>query len=96
MASRNEPKGKLEQGTDPIELPGVFGILPLRNSVLFPQTVMPISVGGEKTMRMIDDAIREKHDFIFINKQVDMRNRYRHGLREVMIPAAVEPAEPKK
>src|SRR5262245_42920632 len=69
MASRNEPKGKLEQGTDPIELPGVFGILPLRNSVLFPQTVMPISVGREKTLRLIDDAIKESKPIAVVSQK---------------------------
>src|SRR5262245_59282610 len=69
MASRNEPKGKLEQGTDPIELPGVFGILPLRNSVLFPQTVMPISVGREKTLRLIDDAIKDSKPIAVVSQK---------------------------
>jgi len=69
MASRNEPKSKLEQGTDPIELPGVFGILPLRNSVLFPQTVMPISVGREKTLRLIDDAIKDSKPIAVVSQK---------------------------
>src|SRR5215813_4438805 len=69
MASRNDPKGKMEQGTDPIELPGVFGILPLRNSVLFPHSVMPISVGREKTLRLIDDAIKESKPIAVVSQK---------------------------
>src|SRR5258705_11004378 len=73
MASRNDPgKGRIEQGpgsSDPIELPGLFGVLPLRNSVLFPNTVMPISVGREKTLRLIDDAIKESKPIAVVSQK---------------------------
>src|SRR5437667_6577563 len=72
MASRADPKNRPEhnQGLpDPVELPGVFGILPLRNSVLFPNTVMPISVGREKTLRLIDDAIKESKPIAVVSQK---------------------------
>jgi len=33
-----------------------IGVLPLRNSVLFPHAIMPISVGRRKTLNLLDDV----------------------------------------
>ncbi|GAB4373732.1 MAG: endopeptidase La [Acidobacteriota bacterium] len=35
----------------------VIGVLPLRNSVLFPHAVMPISVGRRKTLALVENAL---------------------------------------
>ena len=40
------------------EIPNNLPILPLRESVLFPLAVMPIAVGQERSLRMIDDVMR--------------------------------------
>ena len=37
----------------------IIGILPLRNSVLFPHAVMPISVGRRKTLALIENALEK-------------------------------------
>src|SRR5476651_1451332 len=37
-------------------LPGVLSILPLRNTVLFPGVVIPITVGRDKSIKLIRDA----------------------------------------
>ena len=39
-----------------IEVPGTLPILPLRNTVLFPGVVMPISVGRQKSLQLIREA----------------------------------------
>ena len=36
-----------------------LGILPLRNSVLFPHAVMPISVGRRKTLNLVEAMVKE-------------------------------------
>ncbi|MBF0298898.1 MAG: endopeptidase La [Oligoflexia bacterium] len=41
----------------PRELP----ILPLRNSVAFPFTILPISMGMERSMRLVEDAQNDDH-----------------------------------
>ena len=46
---------------DESELPDVLPILALRNAVLFPGTVYPITIGREKSIRLIQDA--EKNGF---------------------------------
>ena len=38
------------------EIPDVLPILPLRNTVLFPGVVLPITVGREKSLRLIKDV----------------------------------------
>ena len=39
-----------------VEVPGILPILPLRNTVLFPGVVMPISVGRQKSLLLIREA----------------------------------------
>lgn len=41
-------------------IPSVLPIIPLRNEVLFPQQLMPITVSREKSLRLIADASREE------------------------------------
>ena len=43
---------------DQSQLPDSLPILALRNAVLFPGTVFPITIGREKSMRLIEDAER--------------------------------------
>ncbi len=42
-----------------VHLPEEIGVLPLRNSVLFPHAIMPISVGRRKTLNLLDDVVKE-------------------------------------
>ena len=52
--------------------PDVLPILPLRNNVLFPGVVIPITVGRDKSIKLIQEAnkgnkiIGEKHSFKFL------------------------------
>lgn len=39
------------------EIPGELPILPLRGSVLFPYMILPILVGQEKTIRLVEEAV---------------------------------------
>jgi ATP-dependent Lon protease len=41
-------------------IPDVLPILPLRNTVLFPGVVIPITVGRDKSIKLIKDAYRDK------------------------------------
>ncbi len=41
-------------------LPETLPILPLRNTVLFPGVVMPVSVGREKSLKLIREVYRNK------------------------------------
>ncbi|MBQ6073520.1 MAG: endopeptidase La [Bacteroidales bacterium] len=41
-----------------VELPDVLPILPLRNAILFPNTVIPVTVGRPKSIQLINDVFR--------------------------------------
>ncbi len=49
------PLGELETGGS---VPELLSILPLRDSVLFPQAVTPLAAGREASVRLIEDAAR--------------------------------------
>lgn len=48
-----------DDDTDSIEIPDSLPILPLRNTVLFPGIVLPITVGREKSIKLIRDAYKK-------------------------------------
>jgi ATP-dependent Lon protease len=61
-------------GTDlPVEIPDVIPILPLRNSVLFPGSIIPIDVGRRKSVRLVEDAISKERPVIGILTQREAR-----------------------
>src|ERR1700752_3792068 len=41
-----------------IEVPAEISLLPLRNTVLFPGVVLPITVGRDKSIKAVNDAYR--------------------------------------
>ena len=44
-------------GDRPLSIPSELPILPLRDTVLFPNSFMPLAVARESSVRLIDDAI---------------------------------------
>src|SRR5687768_18297345 len=44
--------------TNGIEVPGEIALLPLRNTVLFPGVVLPITVGRDKSIKAVNDAYK--------------------------------------
>ena len=46
-----------DQGTDEIELPAVLPVLPLKETVVFPQSMTPLAIGQERSVRLIDDVV---------------------------------------
>ena len=56
---------------DQSQLPDSLPILALRNAVLFPGTVFPITIGREKSMRLIEDA-EQSNSFIGTVPQNDL------------------------
>ncbi len=61
MARKVKREGGAEAGSAAAAAAAeTFGVLPLRNSVLFPHAVMPISVGRQKTLALIERALEEE------------------------------------
>lgn len=46
-----------------------IGVLPLRNSVLFPHAVMPISVGRRKTLALIENALEKDLPIVVVSQR---------------------------
>lgn len=46
------------ESLDGIEIPPEISLLPLRNTVLFPGVVLPITVGRDKSIRAVNDAYK--------------------------------------
>ena len=51
----NESEG---ENADGVEVPSEIPILPLRNTVLFPGVVLPITVGRDKSIKAANDAYK--------------------------------------
>ena len=52
----NEDEAEMESS----DMPDLLPILPLRNNVLFPGVVLPITVGRDKSIRLINHANKAK------------------------------------
>jgi ATP-dependent Lon protease len=57
----------------PIEIPEFIPVLPLRNSVLFPGSIIPIDVGRKKSVKLVEEAISKEKPVIGIVTQRDAR-----------------------
>ena len=51
------PLGPRMKNGDQVAVPHELGILPLRNAVVFPGTVVPLAVGRPRSQRLLNDAI---------------------------------------
>ena len=47
----------------------VMGVLPLRNSVLYPDLVMPLAVGRKKSIQLIEEAIEEDRQLLICSQR---------------------------
>src|SRR5215213_3117363 len=47
-----------QDDTNGIEVPPEIALLPLRNTVLFPGVVLPITVGRDKSIKAVNDAYK--------------------------------------
>src|SRR5438094_513318 len=46
---------QLEQGD--IEIPSILPVLPLKETVIFPQSVSPLAIGQERSVKLVDDVV---------------------------------------
>ena len=69
----SKPKGSPPDTGGPVEIPDVISILPLRNSVLFPGSIIPIDVGRRKSVKLVEEAIAKERPVIGILTQRDAR-----------------------
>ena len=58
-----------ETQVETLVVPQEIGVLPLRNSVLFPHAIMPISVGRRKTLNLLDDVVRDSKPIAVVSQR---------------------------
>jgi ATP-dependent Lon protease len=58
MSERGERPGGLDEpaAERPLSIPPEIPVLPLRDTVLFPNSFMPLAVARESSVRLIDEA----------------------------------------
>lgn len=61
-----------DENQDEIIFDDELPVLPLRNMVLFPSVVIPVSVGRESSLRLIKSANKDEK-FVFVNCQKDRK-----------------------
>ncbi len=50
--------GVLEQeGAAELEIPPILPVLPLRDTVVFPESMSPLAIGQERSIRLVDEAV---------------------------------------
>lgn len=73
-----------EEQMDSEKIPDNLPILPLRNTVLFPGVVIPITVGREKSIKLIQDANkRDKIIGVIAQKDIDVEDPAIEDLNKV-------------
>jgi ATP-dependent Lon protease len=46
-----------QQSADSIELPATLPVLPLKETVVFPESMTPLAIGQERSIKLVDDAV---------------------------------------
>lgn len=58
-----------EQGGEQITIPEVAAVLPIRNTVVFPGTMMPLVVGREKSRRLIEEVLPDQRVIVLVTQK---------------------------
>ncbi|MCK4531216.1 MAG: LON peptidase substrate-binding domain-containing protein, partial [Candidatus Marinimicrobia bacterium] len=67
----NFDKSILEEYNVPKEIP----IMPLRNTVLFPQQIIPLYIGRIHSLRLLNDIMKENKIFVVVaQKDISVEN----------------------
>jgi ATP-dependent Lon protease len=53
----SDPQPIQAEDVDQQQIPGTLPVLPLRDTVVFPDTMIPLTIGQERSIRLIDDVL---------------------------------------
>ncbi len=77
-------------GGDKVRIPKVLPLLPIRGTVVFPGTVMPLSVGRPASLKMLDEALpASKVIALFTQRDEDVEDPQPDQLYQVGVAAMV-------
>src|SRR5678816_553183 len=72
------------ENLDGMDVPAELSLLPLRNTVLFPGVVLPITVGRDKSIRAVNDAYRaDKLIGVIAQKDSNIEDTEKKDLEDV-------------
>src|SRR5438874_12009013 len=75
---------EVSNGDRPLSIPEELPILPLRDTVLFPNSFMPLAVARESSVRLIDDAIaHDKLIAVFTQRDASVEEPGQNDLHAV-------------
>ena len=67
--------GENGSGADDLELPPALPVLPLRDSVPFPDTLTPLAIGQERSVKLVNDVLAGDRMLVMVaNKDPDAEN----------------------
>jgi len=46
-----------ELQAEQVQIPPVLPVLPLKETVVFPQSLTPLAIGQERSVRLVDDVV---------------------------------------
>jgi ATP-dependent Lon protease len=81
---------ELEQTEIPEERPSVLPVLPLKETVVFPESMTPLAVGQERSIRLIDDVVAGERMLALLTvknpeaEQPGFKDTYEVGTRAVI------------
>src|SRR5262245_28135897 len=78
------PLNEDDSELDAIQVPEQIVLLPLRNTVLFPGVVLPITVGRDKSIKAVNDAYRgDKLIGVIAQKDSNIEDPEKNDLEDV-------------
>ena len=69
-ADRDDLISIIEDDNTDAEIPGIMPLMPVRDVVVFPDMVLPLFVGREKSVRAVEEAVA-KDGYLFLATQKD-------------------------
>jgi ATP-dependent Lon protease len=76
---------------DEVELPSELPVLPLKDTVVFPDSVLPLAIGQERSVRLVDDAVSGNRLLALVaSKDADVETPGWDDLHEIGTAAVVQ------
>src|SRR5439155_922885 len=74
-----------------VELPSALPLLPLKDTVVFPDSVLPLAIGQERSVRLVDDVVSRDRVLVLVaSKDKDIEQPVWDDLYEVGTAAVVQ------